>query len=329
MIVQEKVYARAGLVGNPSDGYHGKTLAFTFRDFFAEVTIYESPEIEFKGASQDVATFGSLSELIENVERTGYYGGIRLMKASVKKFAAYCRRTGAELPHKNFTMRYDTNIPRQVGLGGSSAIITAAMKALAGFYGVDIPVHILPNIVLSAETEELGLTAGLQDRVVQAYNGLVYMDFNAEYMRRHGVGKYEKLDTCLLPDLYIAFRKDLSQESSDAHLRVRELYELGDRNVIDTMNRIASLADEAKLILAGGENGRLADILDKNFDLRGSIYSISKANMDMVRRARAAGASCKFCGSGGAVIGTYEDDLMLEKLKDNLKQYELITPKPV
>jgi len=296
MIVRKRVYARAGLVGNPSDGYHGKTIAFTFRNLFAEVTLYESPELEFRPAQQDSAVFGSLEELVASVRQTGYYGGMRLMKAAVKKFAEYCQEQGINLPKQNFTIRYHTNIPRQVGLGGSSAIIMAVMKALMGFYGVAILEHVLPNVVLAAETEELGLTAGLQDRVAQSYGGLVYMDFDEAYMREHGYGRYERLDPSTLPPLYIAYRSDLSQESSQAHLRVRELYNLGDPLVVSTMKEIASLADAAREALAAGRPHELAELIDRNFDLRARIFPISEGNLELVRTARAAGASCKFCG---------------------------------
>ena len=51
-----------------------------------------------------------------------------------------------------------------------------------------IPVADRPTLVLRAE-EELGITAGLQDRVVQVYGGLVYMDFARESMQRHGRGR--------------------------------------------------------------------------------------------------------------------------------------------
>lgn len=39
--------------------------------------------------------------------------------------------------------------------------------------------------------EELGINAGLQDRVIQIYNGCVYMDFDRELMERQGHGAYE------------------------------------------------------------------------------------------------------------------------------------------
>jgi len=331
MIVHQRVHARAGLIGNPSDGYNGKTIAFTFSNLYAQVTLWESPELKFEPAAQDTIKFDSVEQMVEEVHRDGYYGGIRLLKAAVKKFAEHCKLNGIDLPERNFTIRYETSIPRQVGLGGSSAIITAAMKALVGFHGVQILDHVLPNVVLMAETEELGLTAGLQDRVAQAYDGLTYMDFDKAFMQEHGYGLYERLDPDVLPHLYIAYRADLSQESSRAHLRVRELYNMGDQKVVSTMNKIADLADAAREVLKAGRPDDLAELMNHNFDLRQSIYEISPANMEMIARARSAGASCKFCGSGGAVIGTYDGDRMLAKLRRVMEQggCELIVPEVV
>jgi glucuronokinase len=328
MIVRERAYARAGFVGNPSDGYHGKTIAFTIRDYWAEVVLYESPELELRPSPQDHAIFSSMGDLLEDVRRTGYYGGVRLLKAATKTFAEYCAKTGLELPNRNFTMRYSTTIPRQVGLGGSSAIITAVMRGLMAFFEVAIPDQMLPNVVLGAETQELGLTAGLQDRVIQAYGGLVYMDFNKEHLERHGHGRYERLPVELLPPVYIAYRDELAKESSTAHVRVRELYELGDKKVVTTMAKIASLADTARQLMEAGKHDELAAVVNRNFDLRAGIFQIRPADMEMVRTARATGASCSFCGSGGAVVGTFKDEQMLGRLREamGVAGYQFIVP---
>ena len=40
-IFKTKAYARAALVGNPSDGYHGKTISLIVKNFSADVVIYE------------------------------------------------------------------------------------------------------------------------------------------------------------------------------------------------------------------------------------------------------------------------------------------------
>ena len=89
------------------------------------------------------------------------------------------------LHDRNFSIRYESNIPRQVGLAGSSAIIVATLRCLMEFYGVDIPQRVQPSLVLSVETEELGIAAGLQDRVIQVYEGVVFMDFA---QGSHGAG---------------------------------------------------------------------------------------------------------------------------------------------
>ena len=38
-------YFRVGLMGNPSDGFHGKTISLSIANFWAEVTITESEKL--------------------------------------------------------------------------------------------------------------------------------------------------------------------------------------------------------------------------------------------------------------------------------------------
>jgi hypothetical protein len=64
----------------------------------------------------------------------------------------------------------------QSGLSGSSGIVCAALNCFLDFYKVRdlIKVEVRPNLILAAE-KELGIVAGLQDRVAQVYGGIVYM----------------------------------------------------------------------------------------------------------------------------------------------------------
>ena len=55
--------------------------------------------------------------------------------------------------------------------------------------------------MLAAESA-LGITAGLQDRVVQTYEGVVYMDFAEKAFAERGHGDYAPLDPDLLPQLW-------------------------------------------------------------------------------------------------------------------------------
>jgi glucuronokinase len=205
MLITTKAYARAGLVGNPSDGYFGKTISFIIRDYWAEVTLFESPELTIQPTERDHSVFSGIDALARDVRQFGYYGGIRLLKASVKRFHDYCIREKIPLHGRNFTLRYASNVPPQVGMAGSSAIITACWRALMQFYQVEIPAYLLPSLVLSVENDELGIPAGLQDRVIQSFEGVVFMDFNRASIEKRGYGIYEPLDPATLPKVYIAY----------------------------------------------------------------------------------------------------------------------------
>ncbi len=328
MIIRTKAFARGGLIGNPSDGYFGKTIAFTFSNFFAEVVLYESPELEIIPTRRDHSVFSCIDELVDDVKLFGYYGGIRLLKATIKQFYDYARKNGIELHKRNFTIRYSSNIPHLVGLAGSSAIITACYRALSAFYGIKIPKEELPNIILSVETKELNIAAGLQDRVAQTYEGLVYMDFNREIMKKSGHGIYENIDIKLLPNLYIAYREDLSEGSDVFHNDMRDRFERNDPEIIDAVAFWAELTTKVKEYLLTGRGDEIGEFLDANFDRRHMVSKISDGNIKMIKAARSVGASAKFTGSGGAIVGTYEDEKMFRNLQEILEPMKIKVIKP-
>ena len=330
MIIETLAYPRAALVGNPSDGYHGKTIAFVFSNYRARVQLYETPELEILPSRRDYCRFNSLDAMCEDIEMYGYYGGIRLLKAAGKKFNEYCRANQIEIAKRNFTIRYDSDIPNRLGLAGSSAIITATMRAMCKFYRVEIPREDLANLVLATERSELGIPAGLQDRVAQAYNTPVYMDFDKKFMDRHGYGKYTPIE---IPDdlrLFVAYRTDLAEGSEVLHSRLREDYEAGKPEVLAAMREWAKLTEQVRDALLKHDYDAIAPLLDRNFDLRCEVCSgsVSAKNRRMVELARSVGASAKFTGSGGAIIGTYRDNMMFNKLSQLLKENDIEVIKP-
>lgn len=328
MIIESRAYARAGLLGNPSDGYFGKTISIIVRNFGAQVSLYQTPELQIEPQHQDQNIYRNIYGLVESVSLVGYYGGDRLIKAAIKKFCEYCDDNNIKLGNKNFTIRYHSSIPRQVGLAGSSAIITATMRALMKFYKVKIPLEILPSIVLSAEVDELGINAGLQDRVIQAYEGCVYMNFDKEIIEKKKHGDYERIDPKLLPKLYIAYKTELGKVSGKVLSDIKNRWDKGDEHVVKTLKRIADIAEQGKQAIHQKDAQKLNELMDENFDRRCQIMNISDSNMQLVRTARQCGASAKFTGSGGSIIGVYTDDEMLTRLVVELKKIKARVIKP-
>jgi glucuronokinase len=319
MHIETYAYGRAGLLGNPSDGYYGKTISLLLRNFRARVVVYPSARLEIKAGKADLPIYESLEDLYNTTRWRGYYGGFRIILALLVRLHDYCRDRGIPLPDRNFTLEYESTVPLRLGMGGSSAIITASLRALMQYYGLDIPRHEQANLVLETETKELGVAAGLQDRVIQAYEGVVYMDFARDLMESRGYGAYENLDPSLLRDVYVAYRTSLSEGTEVFHNNVRERWRNGDPVVVEAMQTWASYAEQGRAALLAGDRPRLHQLINANFDLRAQLYNIDQGNMEMIRLARSVGASANFAGSGGAIVGLFEGDEMRRRLEEVLK----------
>ena len=328
-MIETRAYARAGLLGNPSDGYFGKTIAFSLRNFRARVLLYPSARVEIRPSKADFPIWESLDDMRETTRWRGYYGGIRIIQALLMRFTDYCAEQGIEIGDRNFTIEYESNIPQRLGLGGSSAIITATLRALMKHFEIEIPRPIQVNLALETETRELGVAAGLQDRVIQVYEGLVYMDFAKERMERDGYGDYEELDPGLLPNVYVAYRTSLSEGTEVFHNNIRARYMGGDSSVVEAMQIWADIAEQGRKALVDGDTENLGRLVDANYDLRSRIYRISAGNREMVETARRAGATAKFAGSGGAIVGTYVDEEHLDTLTEKLSGIGVAVVKPI
>jgi galactokinase/mevalonate kinase-like predicted kinase len=345
-VIHARAYARVGLLGNPSDGYGGKTFAATVANFRAEAWLLPNADPSdatislFPHPVYDPLRFPNLRHLSTVSGREGYSGGIRLMMAALHRVYLHLTKRGIAFPPagaSGFTLKYHTTVPRQVGLAGSSAILTAFLRAILRHYGygdesaaaaVGLSRDLLPAFVLAIETEELGITAGLQDRVVQAYEGCVHMDFNPESIKERGHGTYTRLPVSVLPPLFLAYCADPS-DSGRIHAPVKQRWLAGDPEVVGGMTTIANLADEARAVseatpyggaataaAAEGVVKEWARLMTRNFDTRRSLFgdpALGRDNLRMIAIARECGSAGKFPGSGGAIVGVVDVAGMLAK----------------
>jgi len=187
--------------------------------------LYEWDTVDIVLAEDDRARFSSIYDLARDVKLHGYYGGIRLIKATIKRFVDYCDKRDIHLHDRNFSVRYETFIPRQVGLGGSSAIITATLRCLMEYYGVEIPREVATQFGPGSRKRRLGhhrRIAGSRDPSVT--KGLLYMDFAQARecsMDGYKCYTYEPLDPALLPPLYVAYSEALSEPTEVFHNDIR------------------------------------------------------------------------------------------------------------
>ena len=277
-IASARAYARAALLGNPSDLHDGAVLAFTFEDFRAEAMV--GGDGEAGGALTDAA----LATLADH-----------LGDPAAGSLAVSCR----------------TTIPREVGLGGSSAIVIATMRAACESLGVSIGPDELAALALRAETDRLGIAAGPQDRVVQAHEGLLLMDFAG--------GSVERIDQAVLPPLFIAWLEGAGEDSGRAHAEVYGRLRGGARGVRDVMAAIAELARRGADALHAGDLTAFGTLMVRNLDLRRRVYELDPRHLRMAEVAREHGAPANYAGSGGAIVGVAPAGTRFEPMREALE----------
>jgi len=212
--------ARAAIAGNPSDGYGGAVLAVT---------------LPWWGAEAEAIPAADPAADPPNA----------LVEATVARFGFSYGTGGA-------AVRWSTSIPQRVGLGSSSALAIAVIRALSELHAVELGPTETAELALAVETEDLGIVAGLQDRVVQSYGGLVFMEFG----RRGG---YELLEARSLPPLVIAWREDTAASSAGVHEDLRERHRRGEPLVREAMDQLAAVARRARDALLAGNRELLCD----------------------------------------------------------------------
>lgn len=285
------VPARAHLAGNPSDGYGGAVLSTTVPAMAAKVTATDADRFAIRGPEE---SWASMTELAISTDRLGYEGGDRLVRAALLTLDGALDRS---IERRPAVFEWSTTIPRSVGLGGSSAIVLATMRAALRLWSAEHAVGDLElaTLALAAETGGLGIAAGIADRTVQALGGIVLTD------ARQGLS-VTAVHAFVPVSLTLLWRPEAAAPSGDYHRALRAAVESGDDTVVDGLGRLATLADDAATAVATGDHAALAGAMDDSLRTRQVLGRVPAAALEGVDLLREAGAAVNFAGSGGAVV---------------------------
>ncbi len=305
------VPARAALAGNPSDGHGGAVVAVPVRRFVASVSVAPAA-VGDPGPSADP----DLAALV------------------VAARAAATRLVGvpAEVLD-DLTVDVRTTIPRSVGLAGSSAIVIGVLRAIAT-QRPDAPwsrtlaePDVLAVVARSAEVDELGIAAGLQDRLTQAHDAPVLMTFD-DASTTEVVGRPCGTVRPLPPPpgrYVVAHRARTAAPSHEVHDH------LGRRtDAASTMAALSDAAHDAAAAIEEGSIERLGAAMDRTFDLRAELLDLDPHHVEMVTAARRSGGHANYTGSGGAVIVLCADGAVERRVVEALDDLDgcVVTPSP-
>ncbi|MDY7106843.1 MAG: hypothetical protein S0880_37190 [Actinomycetota bacterium] len=313
------VPAAVGLIGAPADQLGGRVLGLALANYRAWAHLEPAEGITIR-SDDDEPAWRSVQELSDEVDRYGHIGSQRLVTAAVRTVNRHARRLGASVSRQGFRLRYGSDIPRQVGLGGSTALIVAVQDVVCRHLGVEVDPLVRPTLALAAEADELGLVGAPRTSVIQVLGGVVAMDFEpdrTEAVDGLGHGRYDPVDPSGLPPLFVAHLAAAAAADDSARRELRTRWERADGSVAEIARRLSGLAAEARAAASWRDPGRLAALIDASADLAGTLTMPADLTLMMLEEARDLGIAATPVGSG-AIVGAYEDDAAFDAVRSRL-----------
>lgn len=314
--------ARAALAGNPSDGYRGAVVAIPVPTVAATVRYRRRDRFEIAHGPTPDDTFTDLDQLVDRVERFGYGDARALIVATLR---ALRRHVGARIEPGRLDAA--STIPRSVGLAGSSAIVIATIRAVVTAHSTSTwamrlaaDPALTAAIALDAERRELGIAAGLQDRVVQAFDRPMFMDFESVTSLGEGLesGVYRPLPQ---PPgvVFVAVLHVAAEPSTIVHSSLRDDFEAGRGGTRRLMAEIADQARSAADAIERGDLDALGAAMDGTLELRRSLMVLDPRHLAMSEAAQSLGCHVNWSGSGGAVTVLAPNDTVATSARRALR----------
>ena len=219
-------------------------------------------------------------------------------------------------------IEYDSEIPFQAGLSGSTALLAAIVAALQECCGQRYLRHYFAEYIRFMELNRFGVVCGYQDAYMVTFGGLNYLEFrDKEYYKpsldEELFATVEPLSEIVpLPLPLILAHTGVERLSSSVHKPLRERWEDGDTAVVEGYKRIAVMARHAKRALLTGDLEHLGRLMNENHAIQRDLGGSGVENERLISAALDAGAlGAKLAGAGrgGTIMALHPDPHSLEE----------------
>ena len=299
MIIRSKAPLRLGLAGGGtdvspySDLYGGLILNATI-DLYAYCTITttNTNDIEIVAADLDHSIKYPVgrSLLID--------GTLNLVKGVYNRVVK-----DFDIPtNQGFRIVTFSDAPPGSGLGSSSTMVVAILKAFTEWYNLPLGEYDIAHLAYEIERIDLNLTGGKQDQYAATFGGFNFMEFLKEDKVIVNPLRIKRWIIDELEASMILFYTGASRSSASIIEEQQKNTKQGNTTAIDAMHSIKQSSSEMKEALLKGDIGSFAKILGSSWENKKKMaHSITNNDIDMVYdTALAAGAVAgKVSGAGG------------------------------
>lgn len=207
---------------------------------------------------------------------------------------------------RGVTMFLASEVPPGTGLGSSSAVTVAIIKAIATAQGLHLSRPELAELACTIEIEKIGAPIGKQDQYPAAFGGLNVITFAREGVvvepLRLAAEARRKLERSLM-----LFYMGAARNSSTILSAQQQASAQNDPTVIAALHRVKALAGEVRRALESGAIDQVGELLHENWvqkkrfaagittDLVDECYALAQAN-------GAIGGKLTGAGGGGFLM---------------------------
>jgi D-glycero-alpha-D-manno-heptose-7-phosphate kinase len=314
MLIRSRAPLRIGLAGGGTDvspycdEFGGAVLNATI-DYYA----YASIESLENGVVQLISNDRNQeAEYAANVELPAN-GTLDLLKHvhnhAVRKF-----NSGEPL-----SLRLTTNVdvPEGSGLGGSSTLVVATLRAYAEWLSYPLDDYELAQDAYWIEREKAGLRGGRQDQYAAAFGGFNFMEFGRNGSVLVNPLRIRESVVSELEASMLLFYTGASRASSEIIAEQARNVETGNEEAIQAMHEIKQEALRMKESLLRGDFRLLREVLLSSWESKRRMASqIVSEKLDRIyARALEAGAYCaRISGAGGGGFMMFLADPMRKHL---------------
>jgi D-glycero-alpha-D-manno-heptose-7-phosphate kinase len=299
MLIRSRAPLRLGLAGGGTDvspycdEFGGAILNATIGYYaYASIEPLDTGAVQIISADQDQTVECSTAETLRPD------GNLDLLKY-VHNYAVRKFNAGQPLSLKLTT---HVDVPAGSGLGGSSTLVVAALKAYAEWLNYPLDDYELAQAAYAIEREEAGLKGGRQDQYAAAFGGFNFMEFGRN---NHVLVNPLRIRESVVSELeasILLFYTGASRASSEIIAEQSRNVETGNAAAVEAMHQIKQEALRMKESLLRGDFSLLHDVLRSSWEAKKRMATqiVNERIERIYSRALDAGAYCaRISGAGG------------------------------
>jgi D-glycero-alpha-D-manno-heptose-7-phosphate kinase len=206
------------------------------------------------------------------------------------------------IQRRPFVMTTYSDAPPGSGLGSSSTMVVAILKAFVEWLWLPLGEYEIASLAYSVERIDLGLSGGRQDQYAAAFGGFNFMEFSNDGAVIVNPLRVKKWIIDELEASMVLYYTGASRSSAKIIEEQKANASEGNIDAIEAMHEIKSAAQEMKAAILRGEIDTFATILGRSWDSKKRMAtSISNDAIERVFEvALGAGAKVgKVSGAGG------------------------------